>query len=149
MKAVIPHNLSGIGRLKAHRPSRNEIARRIASAEGSLRDARRAELTNGSRLGLACKAIMQSALAALCASGFRPSTSEPDHQQTTIQTLPKTIGLPADRMKVLDSFRRARNLADYEGSEVEDARVRESAQYAAQLLADVRGWIKKNRPDLL
>lgn len=142
-------NLLGIGRLKAHKPSRVDIERLLTAAEASLRDARRPELNNSTRLDLAYKAIMQSALAALYANGFRPSTSEPGHQQTTIQTLPKTIGLAADRMKVLDSFRRARNLADYEGSEVEDAKVRESAECAAQLIADVRGWIKKNRPELL
>lgn len=142
-------NLLGIGRLKPHKPSRVEVARLVASAESSLRDARRADLSNGSRLDLAYKAIMQAALAALYANGFRPSTSEPGHQQTTIQTLPKTIGLAADRMAVLDGFRRARNLADYEGTEVEEAKARECAEWAAQLIADVRAWLKKNRHELL
>ena len=142
-------NLLGIGKLKPHKPSRVEVARLVASAEASLRDAQRADLGNGSRLDLAYKAIMQAALAALYANGFRPSTSEPGHQQTTIQTLPKTIGLAADRMTVLDNFRRARNLADYEGAEVEEAKARECAESAAQLIAEVRAWLKKNRPDLL
>ena len=142
-------NLLGIGRLKAHKPSQIEVARLVASAETSLRDAQRADLGNGSCLDLAYKAIMQAALAALYANGFRPSTSEPGHQQTTIQTLPKTIGLAADRMTVLDNFRRARNLADYEGAEVEEAKARECAESAAQLIADVRAWLTKNRPDLL
>lgn len=142
-------NLLGIGRLKPHKPSQVEVSRLVASAETSLRDAQRPDLGNGSRLDLAYKAIMQAALAALYANGFRPSTSEPGHQQTTIQTLPKTIGLAADRMTVLDNFRRARNLADYEGAEVEEAKARECAESAAQLIADVRAWLKKNRPDLL
>jgi hypothetical protein len=63
--------------------------------------------------------------------------------------LPKTIGLAADRMTVLDSFRRARNLADYEGAEVEEAKARECAEWATRLIADVRAWLKKNRPELL
>jgi hypothetical protein len=142
-------NLLGIGKLKAHKPSQVEVSRLMASAEASLRDAQRTNLANGSRLDLAYKAIMQAALAALYANGFRPSTSEPGHQQTTIQTLPKTIGLAADRMTVLDNFRRARNLADYEGAEVEEAKARECAEWAARLIADVRTWLKKNRPDLL
>ena len=141
-------NLRGIGRLKEHKASRAEVARLLASAETSLRDAKRTELSNGSRLDLAYKAIMQAALAALYANGFRPSTSEPGHQQTTIQTLPKTIGLAADRMTVLDGFRRARNLADYERGDVEEAKARECAEWAAQLIADVRTWVKKNRPEL-
>ena len=142
-------NLLGIGRLKAHKASPAEVTRLLASAEVSLRDAKRADLSNSSRLDLAYKAIMQAALGALYANGYRPSTNEPGHQQTTIQALPKTIGLAADRMTVLDGFRRARNLADYEGAEVEDAKARECAEAAAQLIADVRAWIKKNRPDLV
>jgi len=142
-------NLLGIGRLRAHKPTPAEVTRLLASAETSLRDAKRADLSNGSRLDLAYKAIMQAALCALHANGYRPSTNEPGHQQTTIQTLPKTIGLAADRMTVLDGFRRARNIADYEGAEVEEAKARECTESAAQLIADVRAWIKKNRPDLL
>jgi hypothetical protein len=52
-------------------------------------------------------------------------------------------------MTVLDNFRRTRNLADYEGAEVEEAKARECAEWAARLIADVRAWLKKNRPDLL
>jgi hypothetical protein len=52
-------------------------------------------------------------------------------------------------MTVLDGFRRARNLADYEGAEVEEAKARECLQWAEALIADVRAWMKKNRPDLV
>lgn len=52
-------------------------------------------------------------------------------------------------MTVLDNFRRARNLADYEGAEVEEAKARECAEWAAQLIAEVRASLKKNHPDLL
>jgi len=146
---VTLENLRAIGRLKPHNASRAEVVRLLKSAESSLADARQAQLSAGSRLDLGYKAIMQAALAALYANGFRPSTSEAGHQQTTIQSLPKTIGLAADRMTVLDGFRRARNLADYEGAEVEEAKARECAEWAAQLISDVRAWIKNNRPDLL
>jgi hypothetical protein len=142
-------NLLGIGKLKPHKASRAEVTRLLTSAETSLRDATRSGLGNSSRLDLAYKAIMQAALAALYANGFRPSTSEPGHQQTTIQTLPKTIGLASDRMTVLDGFRRARNLADYEGAEIEESKARECAELASKLIADVRTWLKKNRSDLL
>lgn len=142
-------NLSKIGRLKPHQPTRDEVARLLASADTALRDAKLAGMSTTSRLDLAYKAIMQAALAALYGNSYRPSTSEPGHQQTTIQSLPKTIGLTAARMTVLDGFRRARNLADYEGAEVEEAKARECIQWADALIADVRGWLKKNRPDLV
>jgi len=142
-------NLSKIGRLKPHQPTRDEVARLLASADTALRDAKLAGMSTTSRLDLAYKAIMQAALAALYGNGYRTSTNEPGHQQTTIQALPKTVGLTAARMTVLDGFRRARNLADYEGAEVEDAKARECVEWAQVLIAEVRTWLKRNRPDLV
>lgn len=142
-------NLSSIGRLKPHKATAAEVQRLLKSAQTALADARRPQNSAATRFDVAYKAIMQCALAALMANGFRPSTSEPGHQQTTVQTLPKTIGIEADKMRVLDSFRRARNLSDYEGEAVEDAKVRECIEWAEDLLAEVRAWLKKNRPELL
>jgi uncharacterized protein (UPF0332 family) len=142
-------NLLGIGRLHPHKATPAEIRRLMAAAESALADAKRTQNSPATRFDVAYKAIMQCALAALMANGFRPSTSEPGHQQTTIQTLPKTISLPAEKMKVLDGFRRARNLSDYEGQPVEDAKVRECIEWAEDLLQSVRSWIKNNQPGLL
>ena len=141
-------NLADIGRLKPHSASAKELARLIESAQASLEDAKRKEIHAISRFDLAYKSLMQSALAALIANGYRPSTSEPGHQQTMIQTLPKTIGVPSDKVRLFDGFRRARNLADYEGNPPEDSLVAECVEAAERLLADVRAWLKKNRPDL-
>ena len=141
-------NLFGIGKLKPHKPSAADIARLLDSAKGSITDAGRKELNPNSRLDLAYKGLMQCALAALMANGFRPSTSEPGHQQTTIQTLPKTIGLPSEKLRLFDGFRRARNLSDYEGEPVEDSVVKECVSAASDLLSCVRAWIKENRADL-
>ena len=140
-------NLVGIGRLKPHKPAPDEIFRLIASAEASLADAKRTANSPNSRLDLAYKAIMQSALAALMANGYRPSTSEPGHQQTTIQTLPKTIGLAPEKMRLFDSFRRARNVADYEGDPVEEKLVSGCIVAAEALLASVQAWLRDNLPD--
>lgn len=142
-------NLLRIGRLHPHEPARDEIRRLLSSAEASIADARRTANSPATRFDVAYKAIMQCALAALMANGFRPSTSEAGHQQTTIQSLPKTIGLPADRMKVLDAFRRARNLSDYEGEPVEEAKVRECITWAEGLMQEVKRWLGEHRPDLL
>lgn len=142
-------NLLAIGRLHPHKATATEIRRLLASADSALADARRAQNSAATRFDMAYKAIMQCALAALMANGFRPSTSEAGHQQTTIQTLPKTIGLPAEKMKILDSFRRARNLSDYEGEPVEDAKVRECIDWAEFLAENVRTWIRNNQPGLL
>lgn len=141
-------NLLGIGRLKRHSPSKKDLSRLLRSASRSIADARRRELQPNSRLDLAYKGIMQCALVALMASGFRPSTSEPGHQQTTIQSLPKTIGLPAQKLVLYEGFRRARNLGDYEGVEVETQVVVECIAAAETLLGEIRAWLKKNHAAL-
>jgi uncharacterized protein (UPF0332 family) len=141
-------NLLSIGRLKPHKATAAEMRRLLASAETAIADAKRPQNSAATRFDMAYKAIMQCALAALMANGYRPSTGESGHQQTTIQTLPKTIGLSAEKMTILDGFRRARNLSDYEGEPVEDAKVRECIEWAEALYADVRLWIEENQPDL-
>lgn len=142
-------NLADIGRLKPHSATAKELVRLLDAAAASLADAKNDANHAISRFDLAYKSLMQCALAALMANGFRPSTHEPGHQQTTIQSLPKTIGLPAEKMRLFDGFRRARNLADYEGNPPEDRLVGECVEAAERLLADVRAWLKKNRPDLI
>src|SRR3989304_1109664 len=131
-------NLADIGRLKPHSATAKELARLLESAASSLEDARRKENHATSRFDLAYKSLMQSALAALMANGFRPATSEPGR--------PKTSGVPAEKVRLFDGFRRARNLADYEGNPPEDRLVAECIEAAGQLLASVRAWLKKNRP---
>ena len=87
-------SLLKIGRLKPHAPTADEIRRLLAAAERNLVDARAEIISHETRFDAAYKAIMQLALIALMASGYRPSTNEPGHHQTMIQSLPLTLGLP-------------------------------------------------------
>lgn len=141
-------NLASIGRLKPHSADRVEIQRLLAAAEVSLDDAQRKEVSASSRFDMAYKSLTQSALTALLANGYRPSTSEPGHHQTILQTLPKTIGLMPERLKLFDVFRRARNAADYEGVPVEESKLDACIEAARQLLGEVRVWLRANRPEL-
>jgi hypothetical protein len=134
-------NLLRIGKLKVHAAGKVEIERLLAAAERALADASVKELSSDSRLGLAYRAIMQAALAAMLANGYRPATSDPGHHQLLIQALPKTAGIAAERIQVLDGYRSARNLADYRGVPVSDAVAAECAADARSVLADVRAWI--------
>lgn len=106
-----------------------------------MRDAAVEGLSSVSRLDIAWRAIMQASLAALLANGYRPSTSEPGHHQTVVQSLPKTIGMDPQRVQVLDAFRKMRNLTDYRGVPVSEAMAAECRQAAVQLLAEVRAWL--------
>lgn len=129
-------------------PDREGIARMLAAAERNLADAQLAGLSAENRFDAAYKAIMQSAMAALRANGYRTLTSRPGHHQTTLQTLPLTIGLANDRMIVVDGLRKQRNLADYEGEPVTAQTVAECVAQAKRLLADVKAWIAANKPEL-
>jgi len=138
-------NLLRIGKLKAHAADEREIARLLESADRGLKDASTAGLSSDSCLDLAYRALMQAALAAVMANGYRPATSEPGHHQLLIQALPKTIGIAPERVQVLEAYRKARNQMDYRGVPVSDAVARECVEDARRLLADVRAWIKARR----
>ena len=78
----------------------------------------------------------------------RTLTSQAGHHRTALQTLPLTIGLANDRMILLDALRKQRNLADYEGEPVTAQSVAECLAQAQRLLADVKAWLKANKPGL-
>jgi hypothetical protein len=142
-------NLLRIGKLRAHAVTRLEIERLLSSADQAIADAEVAGLSAGTRLDAAYRAIMQGSLIAMLAHGYRPATGEAGHHQLLIQALPKTLGLSAERVRVLDAFRAARNQSDYEGKPVSDAMIRECIGEARRLLEEVRDRLKQGRPDLL
>ena len=141
-------NLLGIS-LDAVAPDRALIAKLMAAAQRNIADAQLQGLSAENRFDAAYKAIMQSAMVALHANGYRTLTSKPGHHQTAIQTLPSSVGLPPTQVIVLDALRKQRNNADYSGDLIADAAAAECLASAAELLAHVRAWIKVNRPDLL
>lgn len=142
-------NLLAIHRLQAFEATSSGVLRLLASAERNLADASLTELSNDNRFDAAYKTIMQCAMIGLWANGFRTATSQPGHHQTALQTLPKTLGMPADTVIILDALRKQRNLNDYEGDSVTDAAVRECLTQAEAILAHTRQWLQSHRPDLL
>ncbi|WP_175998861.1 DNA-binding protein [Burkholderia stabilis] len=141
-------NLLGLS-LDAVQPDREQAMRLLAAAERNVADAQLAGLSNENRFDAAYKAVMQLAMLALHANGFRTMTSRPGHHQTAIQTLPQTIGLPTPRMIVLDALRKQRNLSDYSGDVVQASAVNECFASATALMADVKAWLAVNKPELL
>lgn len=116
-------NLLKIGQLKEHQTDAAEIQRLIAAARRNLVDARVSSISPETRFDAAYKSIMQSALVALMARGYRPDTNRPGHHMTIVQSLPLTIGLKGKRMTVLDTLRRKRNISDYTGEDIDDVSV--------------------------
>lgn len=121
----------------------------IAAAKRNIADAQLHGLSSENRFDAAYKAIMQMAMVALNANGYRTLKSKPGHHQTAIQTLTLTVGLPQAKVIVLDALRKQRNLSDYSGDLVPEATAAECVISAKELLVHVGSWLKANKPDLL
>lgn len=89
-------NLLRIGRLKAHAATSAEVQRLLQAIDRNLADAAVAAISDETRFDAAYKAVMQCALVAMMAAGYRPATSEAGHHQTLIQSLPLTLSVAND-----------------------------------------------------
>ena len=141
-------NLLGIS-LDAVTADKAAVRKLIAAAERNIADAQLPGLSSENRFDAAYKAIMQIAMVALNANGYRTLKSKPGHHQTAIQTLPLTVGLSKPTVIVLDALRKQRNLSDYSGDLVPEATTAECVASAMEVLAHVKAWLAANRPDLL
>lgn len=140
-------NLVKVKKLILQQANKEEITKLLAAAQRNIQDARVSEVSATTRFDAAYKAIMQSALVCVRASGYRPSTSEPGHHITVIQSLPKTVGLSNERMIVLDAMRKKRNLNDYNGDGVSEEETDACVRAAEALLKDVTAWLKSDHPE--
>jgi hypothetical protein len=103
-------NLVRIGKLKRESVSDEEVVGLLQSAEDRLNDAGRADLSYSSRFDLAYNAAHALALAALRRAGYRS-----DNRYLVFQALAHTVGLAAEKWRVLAKAHERRNLAEYEG----------------------------------
>lgn len=137
------------GQLKAHSATAEEVRRLLAAILRNLADAGLKGNSFETRFDCAYKAIMQSALVALLANGYRPSTSAPGHHQTMMQSLPLTLGVGRDTWIVLDALRKKRNQSDYTGVALSEAEVSEAIAQANGLLATLRTLLRQHHPRML
>lgn len=141
-------NLLAIHKLVRQAPDKGGITKLLHAAARNLADAQLAALSSDNRFDAAYKAIMQCAMVALWAHGYRTSTSQPGHHQTAIQTLPKTLGVPPQTVIVLDALRKQRNASDYEGDPVSEKALASCLNEAANLLAMLQQWLVREHPEL-
>ena len=139
-----------VGRgLEKSASSRDEIARYLAKIRRKVADSKKDSISLDSRFAIAFEGLLQIALAALRANGYR-TTSEAGHQQLAIQLLPKSIDIDPLEIRTLDEYRKKRSIglyeADYDPSEEEVSAV---IAAVGGLLEKLVGWIKRNSPDLL
>jgi hypothetical protein len=135
--------------LQEIQPDSVKISRLLIAAARNLSDAGVTEISFENRFDAAYKSLMQSANAALQASGYRTLTSKPGHHQTMLQLLVKTAGVGREVVIILDALRRQRNVVDYSGDLVPYSAVKECVSQAEYLLKQVRYWISTHYPDLI
>ncbi|MGH8528220.1 MAG: DNA-binding protein [Nevskiales bacterium] len=141
-------NLHRIGQLKPHAVTRAEIGKLLAAARRNLEDAVKPDNSTETRFDCAYKALMQCALVAMQANGYRPDTKRPGHHVTVLQSLPLTLGVEGSRVMVLDKLREKRNLSDYMGADLDEVSTEACIREARRLLQEVSAWLKAKHPEL-
>src|SRR6266852_1401521 len=102
------------GWVKAHQTSRQEIADLFAVADRDLAACQTPGLINDWRFNIAYNAALQLASAALAAAGYQAERA--NHHYRVIESLGLTIGMDAATIRTFDTFRKKRNISDYERS---------------------------------
>lgn len=141
-------NLLAIKRLLAHAPDGAAVRKLLDAARRNLTDAGVSAISPDNRFDAAYKCLMQCAMIALWANGYRTATSQPGHHQTAIQCLTLTMGVPVQTVIVLDALRKQRNLSDYEGDPISDATLASCLDEAAKLLAHTEQWLREQHSNL-
>ena len=125
------------------------MQRLLAAIDRNLADTAVAGLSDETCFDAAYKAVMQCALVAMLAAGYRPSTSEPGHHQTMIQSLPLTLGVSNEVWVVLDALRRQRNANDYTGQPISPGAATECIARAKALRKLLRAHLSAAHQQLL
>jgi hypothetical protein len=125
------------------------VQRLLAAIRRNLTDAAATNISAETRFDAAYKAVMQCALVAMLAAGYRPAANEPGHHQTMIQSLPLTLGVANEVWVVLDALRRQRNANDYTGQPITAAAVAECLAQAKTLEKTLLGHLRDQHPQLL
>ena len=134
--------------LVKHKPTAGEITQLLGLADRDLKDSRAEGLTADWKLNIAYNSALQTATAALLASGYRASREM--HHYRVIGSLTYTIGAKSDLIDKLDKFRKKRNISDYEiAGAVSEGEAKEMFQLAKELRKDVELWLRKAYPELM
>jgi hypothetical protein len=136
------------GWLVKHRPDCRETKELLGIADRDIADAQAKEISTDTRLSLEYNAALQLAIAALAATGYR--VSHEAHRYQAIQSLAFTISANTDLVDQLDTFRKKRNISDYErAGAVSDQEAKELLTLTKTLREMITAWLQKNHPHLV
>jgi len=136
------------GWLTEHRTSSQEITALLAVADRDLADCKTSGLSPDWQLNIAYNAALQTATAALAASGYRAVRDA--HHYRVIQSLAHTIKADAGLIALFDQFRKKRNISGYDhAGMISDQEAKEMVNFANRLRQEVEEWLRENHPDLM
>lgn len=136
------------GWLIEHKTSPQEITGLLEVADRDLKDCRSPGLSSDWQLNIAYNAALQTATAALAATGYRASRKA--HHYRVIQSIAYTIGAEPNLVNQFDQFRKKRNISGYELSgAISQQEANEMISLAKRIREDVETWLRKNHPELI
>jgi len=136
------------GWVKPHRSSAQEIKNLLGIVDRDIAQSQLAGLDNDTGLSIAYNAALQCCAVALAAEGYRISREA--HHYRLIQSLKLTLKLDDTLIKLLDDFRRKRNISDYErAGTVSEQEAAEMLELARNLRTKVAEWLRNKHPVLL
>lgn len=144
-------NQAKAGLLDEVTASKESGLRILQAARTRLKDACIVQASNETRFDCAYNCIRMVGDLGLLLHGLRTS-SRAGHHQAAIQNLEHTLGVENATIRILDSLRKQRNLADYDGDFVTVAALTECRRQAELLLARAEqrlrdaGWLEP-KPD--
>jgi hypothetical protein len=139
------------GWLKTQKPSHDEIRKLLAIVDRDLKQCQLKELSTDWRFNIAYNAGLQTATAALRASGYR--TTKESHHYHTIQSLYLTLNIKPEKGNIverLDAFRQKRAKTTYEvAGSISESELEELIELAKILRMRVEEWLQLNHPESL
>jgi hypothetical protein len=135
------------GWLKAHVPTKAQVAAIFGVVDRDLDDSRRSLSPDG-QFNIAYNAALQLCAIVLLAEGWKPDKLNAHHR--TISALPLILG-PArqDDADYLDTCRAKRNGLEYDAAgKVSAKEAKELREFAAELRESVVTWLAEKHPGL-
>jgi hypothetical protein len=136
------------GWLTDHKSSRREISDLLSVAERDLKDSSASGISADWQLAIAYNAALQTATAALSASGYRAAREA--HHYRIIQSLAHTIQAKSNLINQLDTFRKKRNIGGYEAAgRISQQEADEMRRLAKDLYEKIVKWLHQNHTNLM
>jgi hypothetical protein len=135
------------GWLKAHKPSKAQIADLFGIVDRDLEDAGRG-VSPDWQFGIAYNAVLKLCMILLSAEGWRAERNLAHYR--TLQALPLILGKEHQSdADYLETCRTKRNLVEYDAAgRVSAKEAKELAAFARGLRETVVGWLGENHPEL-